>query len=117
MYCSQVLARDTRSTTTTITTKGPHYGKENAADGKDEETFVSIKPRSMQPLDFFKVSGDDVASGRVPVDWELCPGMEVVLEMRLEADSSRGGAGAVNGKLSTRSFEVRKQVSDQDCLF
>lgn len=71
----------------------------------------------MQPLDFFKVSGDDVASGRVPVDWELCPGMEVVLEMRLEADSSRGGAGAVNGKLSTRSFEVRKQVSDQDCLF
>lgn len=69
----------------------------------------------MKPLDFFKVAGDDVAAGRAPIDWERCPGMEVVLEMRLEADATRGGAGAMygSGKVSTRSLDVRQKVSAQ----
>ena len=66
----------------------------------------------MQPLDFFKISGVDVAVAKVPVGWQRCPDMAVFLEMRLEADASRGAAGAVfgPGTVSTRSCEVRKQV-------
>eukprot|EP00904_Undaria_pinnatifida_P005311 jgi/Undpi1/190/HiC_scaffold_1.g00187.m1 len=106
----EVLARDT-SVPATTTTNGLHNGVETAVDGKSED-FISIKAKPMKPLDFFKVAGDDVAAGRAPIDWERCPGMEVVLEMRLEADATRGGAGAMygSGKVSTRSLDVRQKV-------
>ena len=108
---SQVLARDARH----AAISGPHQDKAAAAaaatEGK-EDAFVTVESKTLKPLDFFKISGVDVAVAQVPVGWQRCPDMSVVLEMRLEADASRGDAGAVfgPGMLSTRSCEVRKQA-------
>lgn len=107
----QVFARDTRSTTY----NEHHQDQESqtaSAEGKADE-FISVGSKTIQPLDFFKVSGVDVAAGAVPLGWERCPDVAVALEMRLEADASLAGTGAVYGRgtLSTRSCEVRKQAS------
>ena len=104
---SQVLARDARHVTTGAPDQYEAAGGEEMGDG-----FVMVQSKVVQPLDFFTIAGVDVAVATVPVGWQRCPDMVAVLEMRLEADTSRGSAGAVfgPGALSTRSCEVRKQV-------
>lgn len=69
--------------------------------------------KTVQPLEFFKVSAVDFATGRVSVGWELAPNMSVVLETRLEADASQQGSLFGRGKVSTRGCSVRKQVTHQ----
>ena len=111
---SQVLACDARH----ATISDPHQDQAAAANAEGKEgAFVTVESKTLQPLDFFKISGVDVAVAQVPVGWQRCPDMAVVLEMRLEPDTSRAGAGAVFGPemISTRSCEVRKQASIPLC--
>ena len=116
----QVVARDARSTTAAnpyipptqpLPTQPPPAPTPPSTEGGD--SFRTVESTTIQPLDFFKISGVDVAAGTVPISSHRWPDMAVVLEMRLEADASRGGAGAVFGRgmQSTRCCEVRKKVS------
>ena len=111
---SQVLARDARSTIATPspgpTPPAPPPPTPPLTEGHDG--FVSVESKTIHPLNFFKISGVDVAAGTVPISSQRCPDMAVVLELRLETDASRGGAGAVFGRgmQSSRCCEVRKKV-------
>lgn len=123
---SQVLARDARPATTTTTKPGstpaeprpPFQPPPTTPSTEGHDGFTAVESKTIHPLDFFKISGVDVASGTVPISSQRCPDMAVVLEMRLEADARRGGAGTEFGRgmRSTRCCEVRKKVSVEDIV-